>query len=462
MVFSSLTFLLYFLPAVLLCYFLARSLKAKNGVLLTFSLVFYAWGRPVWLLGLLLSTLVNYICAIKLAPLKGKARKLWLLAGLTVSLGMLFVFKYLAFFTNTFLGFFGVEMEPLELPIGISFYTFQVLTYTIDVYRGRQTPQKNFPRLLLYVSCFPQLIAGPIVQYSDVAKEINKRTTRPKDFSEGFIRFCVGLGKKALVANLCAEIIAKLPQAPGGKLSFGGAWYFALIYALQIYFDFSGYSDMAIGMGRIFGFHYKENFNYPYWAESVRDFWRRWHISLGSFFREYVYIPLGGNRKGLRRTVINTLIVWGLTGMWHGANLTFIAWGLYYGLILTLGLLLKDRFHLPGLVSRPLTFLAVLIGWVMFYYPSLPQAVSHIGAMLGLNGPVIDSASLIVIKQYSMLPALFLILSLPVTPLLRKAEEKLPEAVTQPVRSLGAAAILALSLVFIVGLSSNPFIYFQF
>ncbi|MCR4622340.1 MAG: MBOAT family protein [Clostridiales bacterium] len=462
MVFSSLTFLLYFLPAVLLCYFLAKPLRLKNAVLLVFSLIFYAWGRPVWLLGLLFSTLVNYICAIKLAPLKGRGRKIWLSTGLTVSLGLLFVFKYLAFFANTFLGLAGVEMSPLELPIGISFYTFQVLTYTIDVYRGRQTPQRNFARLLLYVSCFPQLIAGPIVQYSDVAAEIDSRVTRPRDFSDGFIRFCVGLGKKALVANLCAEIIDKLPQAPEGALSLGGAWYFALIYALQIYFDFSGYSDMAIGMGRIFGFHYKENFIYPYWASSVRDFWRRWHISLGSFFREYVYIPLGGNRRGLKRTVLNTLIVWGLTGMWHGANLTFIAWGLYYGVILTVGLFFRGKFRLPSLISKPLTFLAVLAGWVMFYYPSLPQAITHLSAMLNVNVPLIDSVSLTVIKQYSFLPGAFLLMSLPLGQLLKKAEEKLPEELTQPVKSLGAAAILALSVVFIVGLSSNPFIYFQF
>ena len=467
MVFSGLTFLLYFLPITLALYFIRPSIKWRNGVLLVSSLLFYAWGRPVWLLGMLFSALVNYVCALNMPETEGRTRQVWLYIGAGAALALLFVFKYLSFFVNTALGLFtDARMETLELPIGISFYTFQILTYTVDVYRGRQQPQKNFGELLLYVSCFPQLIAGPIVRYADVAKQIKSRRTTPDDFSRGTVRFMVGLGKKALIANVCAEILEKLPLAGAGALSFAGAWYAAAIYTLQLYFDFSGYSDMAIGLGRIFGFRYRENFDHPYWSTSVRDFWRRWHISLGSFFREYVYIPLGGNRKGLKRTIVNTLIVWGLTGLWHGANWTFIVWGLYYGALLTLDLVGGRRIieKLPAFVNRLLTLLLVMIGWVIFYYPSIGQGISHIGAMLGFGSGFLDAAARDVIRSYSVLPLIFFALSLPLSEWLISLFKKLnlSPRLWNAARAVLALMVAVLSLIFIEGLSSNPFIYFQF
>ena len=468
MVFSGLTFLLYFLPITIGLYFLRPSIRWKNGVLLASSLVFYAWGRPVWLLGMLFSALANYISALGMQDARGRARRVWLYLGVGASLALLFVFKYLAFFVNTLLGIVSADahMTPLELPIGISFYTFQILTYTVDVYRGKQKAQTDFGRLLLYVSCFPQLIAGPIVRYGDVAKEINQRRTTPDDFAQGMARFALGLGKKALVANVCAKMMEQLPLAGAASLSFAGAWYAAFIYTLQIYFDFSGYSDMAIGLGRVFGFHYRENFDHPYMALSVRDFWRRWHISLGAFFREYVYIPLGGNRKGLKRTIVNTLIVWGLTGLWHGANWTFLLWGAYYGALLTIDLIGGKKLtqRLPDLVNRVFTFLLVVIGWVLFYYPTLGQAFSHLWAMLPFTRPFLDAAARDVMRSYSVLPLIFFALSLPLGKWFKALGERLR---LQPalVNGLMAAlmlAVCALSVVFIEGLSSNPFIYFQF
>ena len=332
MVFSSLTFLFYFLPLTLLLSFARRSIKWRNGVLLGASLLFYAWGEPVWVLAMVGSTAVAFLCARKIVHTKKKRRRrLWMTLSVALSASILFVFKYSAFFVNSFMALFGASwrMTPLRLPIGISFYTFQVITYTVDVYRRKARAQKHFPRLMLYISCFPQLIAGPIVQYSDVADQLGKRRTTPDDFTEGMQRFVIGLGKKVIFANICGKALSSMPLAgSAAALSVGGAWYAAFLYTLQIYFDFSGYSDMAIGLGRILGFTYKENFLYPYSALSVRDFWRKWHVSLGSFFRDYSYIPLGGNRRGLKRTILNTLIVWMLTGLWHGASWSFVLWGL--------------------------------------------------------------------------------------------------------------------------------------
>ena len=468
MVFSSLTFLLYFFPVVLALYFVRSGIRWRNGVLLAASLFFYAWGEPTWILAMLASALINYFCALAMQGKKGAARKTWLWIGAGSALGLLFVFKYLSFFVNAFLGIFSsaVRIPVLELPIGISFYTFQILTYTVDVYRGKQKPQPSFARLLLYVSCFPQLIAGPIVRYGDISKEIASRSVSPDDFSAGMKRFLVGLGKKVLVANVCAEIMNKLPLAGAASLSLGGAWYAAAIYTLQLYFDFSGYSDMAIGLGRMFGFHYKENFDHPYWSASVREFWRRWHISLGSFFREYVYIPLGGNREGKGRTIRNTLIVWGLTGLWHGANWTFILWGLYYGALLTIDLLggRKLTKALPGAVSRVLTLALVMIGWVIFYYPTLGQAFSHLGAMFGFGQGLMDENALGVIRTYSVLPVIYFLLSLPTGDWLKTltARMNLSPRVGEIAGALVMLALAAYSVIFIEGLSSNPFIYFQF
>ena len=469
MVFSSLAFLLYFFPIVLLLYFIRKDIKWKNGVLLVASLFFYAWGEPIWIIAMVVSALINYYAARMIALSKDrKTRKMWMILGVGVSAALLFVFKYAAFIINSTFGLISpaLRIPVLELPIGISFYTFQVITYTVDVYLKKQKAQKRFSRLLLYVCCFPQLIAGPIVQYSDVAAQLTRRKTTPDGFSQGFERFIVGLGKKVIFANICGSALSQMPLAgSGAALSVAGAWYAAFLYTLQIYFDFSGYSDMAIGIGKIIGFDYKENFNHPYASLSVREFWRRWHISLGAFFRDYVYIPLGGNRKGLKRTVINTLIVWSLTGFWHGANWTFLVWGAYYGVILTLDLLggKKITSVLPKPVNWLITMVLVIISWVIFYYPTLWQAFTHIGAMFGIGAGMIDGASLQIIKTYSVFPVIAFVASLPVADTIKRIFGRYTEGkVMNAMRLAWMTACLILSIFYLVGQSYNPFIYFQF
>ena len=470
MVFSSLSFLLYFFPIVLLLYFIRKDIKWKNGVLLAASLFFYAWGEPIWIIAMLVSTAVNYWAAIMIAKNKKrpKARKRWMILGVAISAAFLFIFKYAAFIVNSTFGLISpaLKIPVLELPIGISFYTFQVITYTVDVYRRKQKVQKNFARLLLYVCCFPQLIAGPIVQYNDIAAQLTKRQSTPDGFSQGFERFIIGLGKKVIFANICGSALTQMPLAGGeAVMSVAGAWYAAFLYTLQIYFDFSGYSDMAIGIGKIIGFDYKENFDHPYASFSVREFWRRWHISLGAFFRDYVYIPLGGNRKGLKRTVINTLIVWSLTGFWHGAAWTFLVWGAYYGIILTIDLLggKKITAALPKPVNWLITMVLVIISWVIFYYPTLGQAFTHIGAMFGVGVKWIDGVSVQIIKTYSFFPLIAFIGSLPVANTIRRVFGDRVNGKTMNVLRLGwMTACLILSVFYLVGQSYNPFIYFQF
>lgn len=471
MVFSSLTFLLYFLPLVLILYFVRKDLRWRNGVLLAASLFFYAWGEPIWIIAMVASAAVNYLCTRKMVHTKRKrARRKWMVLGVAISGALLFIFKYASFFINSILGIVSpsLKIPVLELPIGISFYTFQVITYTVDVYRKKQRHQKHFSRLLLYVCCFPQLIAGPIVQYGDIADQINHRRSTPDGFSKGMQRFIVGLGKKVIFANICGSIMSAMPLAGGGsQLSVLGAWYAAFMYTLQIYFDFSGYSDMAIGLGHLFGFTYKENFNYPYACTSVRDFWRRWHISLGSFFRDYVYIPLGGNRQGLRRTVFNTLAVWTLTGLWHGANWTFLLWGFYYGLLLTIDLLGGKKIAnvLPKPVNWLITMVLVIISWVIFYYPSLGQAFEHIGAMFGIGSAgMIDSAALQIVKTYSFFPVIAFAGSLPIASLVKKLfmRMRLQKRTVDILSVVWLTVCLILSVLFLVGQSYNPFIYFQF
>ena len=466
MVFSSLTFLLLFLPVTLLLCFIRPGVRWRNGVLLAASLLFYAWGEPIWVLAMIGSTAVNYLAGRMIGRSRDDGvRRRWLILGVGTSAALLFAFKYAAFFANTFLALFGAKsgVTGPRLPIGISFYTFQVITYTVDVYRRKTPAQRRFGDLLLYVSCFPQLIAGPIVQYSDIAPQLVRRQSTPDGFARGMQRFVVSLSKKVLLANVCGQALAAMPQAGSAALSVGGAWYAALLYTLQIYFDFSGYSDMAIGIGRILGFTYKENFSYPYISRSVREFWRRWHISLGSFFREYVYIPLGGNRKGRARTVANTFAVWLLTGLWHGANWTFVVWGLFYGVILALDSLLHRRGSrpLPAPVGWLGTLALVMFGWMIFYYPTLGQGFRHIGAMLGIGASgMMDRASLTVVRTYSLFPALAFAASLPIAPLLGKL--KLRGGAAEAARVVWLTGCLALSLLFLVGQSYNPFIYFQF
>ena len=471
MTFSSLTFTTLFFPAVLILYFICTDLRWRNGVLLVASLIFYSWGEPIWVLAMIGSTAINYVAAMLIDRASSPGlRKTALVVGAAASLAVLFYFKYAAFLVNSVTSLFGVSFSipVLELPIGISFYTFQVLTYTVDVYRDKSPVQRDPFKLMLYVSCFPQLIAGPIVQYSDVAVMLDERESTLEGFTEGMKRFAVGLSKKVLLANVCGLIIEELPSAAGASgMSVLGAWYISVLYSLQLYFDFSGYSDMAIGMGRIFGFTYKENFNYPYISKSASEFWRRWHISLGSFFRDYVYIPLGGNRHGRARTALNLAIVWALTGLWHGASWNFVIWGLYYGVLIILEkLVLADfREKLPGAAQHIAALLLIVVGWTVFYYTDMGCLGKHLGAMFGIGAAGLsDPVTMAVIRKYTVLPLIAAIASLPILPRLKAwlgKHEKL-EGAADIVSLVCLTALMLLSMIFIVGQSYNPFIYFRF
>ena len=471
MTFSSLTFTMLFFPAVLILYFICTDLRWRNGVLLVASLIFYSWGEPIWVLAMIGSTAINYVAAMLIDRASSPGlRKTALVVGAAASLAVLFYFKYAAFLVNSVTSLFGVSFSipVLELPIGISFYTFQVLTYTVDVYRGKSPVQRDPFKLMLYVSCFPQLIAGPIVQYSDVAVMLDERESTLEGFTEGMKRFAVGLSKKVLLANVCGLIIEELPSAAGASgMSVLGAWYISVLYSLQLYFDFSGYSDMAIGMGRIFGFTYKENFNYPYISKSASEFWRRWHISLGSFFRDYVYIPLGGNRRGRARTALNLAIVWALTGLWHGASWNFVIWGLYYGVLIILEkLVLADfREKLPGAAQHIAALFLIVVGWTVFYYTDMGCLGKHLGAMFGIGAAGLsDPVTMAVIRKYTVLPLIAAIASLPILPRLKAwlgKHEKL-EGAADIVSLVCLTALMLLSMIFIVGQSYNPFIYFRF
>ena len=471
MTFSSLTFTTLFFPAVLILYFICTDLRWRNGVLLVASLIFYSWGEPIWVLAMIGSTAINYVAAMLIDRASSPGlRKTALVVGAAASLAVLFYFKYAAFLVNSVTSLFGVSFSipVLELPIGISFYTFQVLTYTVDVYRDKSPVQRDPFKLMLYVSCFPQLIAGPIVQYSDVAVMLDERESTLEGFTEGMKRFAVGLSKKVLLANVCGLIIEELPSAAGASgMSVLGAWYISVLYSLQLYFDFSGYSDMAIGMGRIFGFTYKENFNYPYISKSASEFWRRWHISLGSFFRDYVYIPLGGNRRGRARTALNLAIVWALTGLWHGASWNFVIWGLYYGVLIILEkLVLADfREKIPGAAQHIAALFLIVVGWTVFYYTDMGCLGKHLGAMFGIGAAGLrDPVTMAVIRKYTVLPLIAAIASLPILPRLKAwlgKHEKL-EGAADIVSLVCLTALMLLSMIFIVGQSYNPFIYFRF
>ncbi len=478
MVFSGFTFLLLFFPVTVLLVLISRNLRWQNAVLLITSLFFYAWGEPKWILAMLAVTAVNYLCALPLQneTLSSGVKRLLLSIGVLGGLAFLIYFKYAAFFVNTVGGLFGRPnlLAPVALPIGISFYTFQALTYTVDVYRKKAPVQKNPLKLLLYVSCFPQLIAGPIVQYADIAPQIDNRKITADGYIRGFRRFCIGLAKKILLANLCGSVIAELGMADTGTLTVLGAWFGAILYSLQIYFDFSAYSDMAIGIGRMLGFTYKENFNYPYMADSVTDFWRRWHISLGAFFRDYVYIPLGGNRVGKLRFVLNLLIVWGLTGLWHGASWNFILWGLLYGVLLIFEKLIlgKRLSRIPSVIRRIFTLLFVMLGWIIFYYEDVRLGLTHIGALFGIArvdgawqaAPLFDDKWLLLLKY--ALPLLFMFVAC--TPLAKRIAEtwenrhRIRRCGFDLAATIVSVALLALSLLFLIGQSYNSFIYFRF
>ena len=385
MVFSSLTFLCIFLPAVFILYGIIPSLKARNIILMVASLVFYAYGEPVYVLLMIGSSLFNYCFARLVSGGTPAKKKACLVLAVIVNLGLLGVFKYTGMIVASINSLLGsrIPVPEIILPIGISFFTFQALSYVIDVYRERVKAQKNYIYVQLYISFFPQLIAGPIVRYSDIEKEIEQRSRDLELISRGLRRFIAGLGKKVLIANAMGQAADAVFSASGGERNILTAWIGAIAYLFQIYYDFSGYSDMAIGLGWMFGFHFKENFQYPYGAFSVQEFWRRWHISLSTWFKEYLYIPLGGNRKGRPRTVLNKLIVFFLTGLWHGANWTFVIWGIYHGLFLLLEEYLPVIRKIPRWIGRIYTLLVVCVGFVMFRADTAEQGFGMIGQMFG-------------------------------------------------------------------------------
>ena len=387
MVFSSLIFLFVFLPLNLLLYFLIKSNTYKNIVLIVFSLAFYAWGEPIWIILLIFSAAIDFFHGKIVEKYKGEWQsKAALISSIVVNIGLLIFFKYSGFMVSNIKGLLGVNiyLKEFQLPIGISFYTFQTISYVIDVYRGEVKAQRSFYKFLLFVSLFHQLVAGPIVRYKEIEHEINEKSISIENFSQGILRFSMGLGKKVILANTAGEIATIYLDGDIGNIPILGAWFGILLFSFQIYFDFSGYSDMAIGLGKMFGFTYNENFNYPYISKTATEFWRRWHISLGSFFRDYVYIPLGGNRNKFIRNII---IVWFLTGLWHGASWNFVIWGIYYGLLIILEkkLLIKILDRIPKFFSHVYLCVVVLIGWVFFYYTDLSKGIVFIKTMFGFG-----------------------------------------------------------------------------
>ena len=471
MVFSSVIFLGLFLPVTLFLYYLTPSRHIRNAVLLLASLVFYAWGEPVWLFAMLALALLDYFAGLLLPHTRGGGRRLLLTLTIGLNLGLLFLFKYYNFLSDSvasLLAALGITVVPASfpfgMPIGISFFTFQAVTYVVDVSRGEVAPQKNPFRVLLYIALFPQLIAGPIVRYRDVEQELGHRRETPEDFAEGVLRFAIGLGKKVIFANYAGKAASALLTEQLASLTADAAWLGAALFSLQIYFDFSGYSDMAIGLGRMFGFHFRENFQYPYMARSVTEFWRRWHISLGSFFRDYVYIPLGGNRKHMW---FNIFLVWLLTGLWHGASWNFLLWGLYYGVLLICEKYLRgngiEMGKLP-FASNLLLLLITVFGWVIFYYTDLSQMAACLKAMLGLGGISVELtlAQLSSVSEiYYLIPAMVLgATSLPA----KTANWLLGDKGTANalLRTLWAMVLIAVCFALVVYQTYNPFLYFRF
>ena len=462
MLFSSIPFAFYFLPVVLALYF-AVPFRFKNAVLLVFSLVFYAWGEPGYLLLMAVSILLGWLFGLLIGKYRGTARaRLFLVLSVAVSLGLLGWFKYADFAVNTLnaLGL-NLPLPHVALPIGISFYTFQILSYTIDVYRGDALPQRSPVDFGAYVSMFPQLIAGPIVRYSDVARQLKHRTHSLEKASLGVRRLLIGLGKKVLIANQLGQLTVLFRESRQPSVLY--VWIYAAAFALQIYFDFSGYSDMAIGLGKIFGFDLLENFNYPFISRSVSEFWRRWHMSLGGWFRDYLYIPLGGNRVSRPRWALNLLVVWSLTGLWHGAAWNFVLWGLLFALLLALEKLWLGRLmeKLPGWLVRIPVLAVLLVSFVLFNADSLSQALSDTAGMFGLGGlPLTSADTLYHLRSYG---PLLLLAMVGATPLPRNAVRRLEGSRVLPwLEPVALCALLLAVTAFLVGGSFNPFLYFRF
>lgn len=468
MVFSSLVFISVFLPVVLLVYWLLPSTLGKNMLLLTVSLLFYAYGEPVYVLFMIASAFFHYLCALWIKQKNsGKSRKAILAFVVAVNLLILCIFKYAGFLAesvNRITGA-GVPVIQVALPVGISFFTFQAMSYVMDVYRDEVQPQRNFLYVLLYISLFPQLIAGPIVKYHDVEQELAGRSCDVRQTAAGIRRLIVGLGKKVLIANYMGVIADTLFAAPMEHVNLSGAWLGAASYMLQIYFDFSGYSDMAIGMGQMFGFHFKENFRYPYGASSIRDFWRRWHISLSGWFREYLYIPLGGSRKGRLRTCVNKFIVFACTGIWHGANVTFLFWGLYHGCFLMLEECIpffrKEHRGWKKMCRHFYVILTVMCGFVFFRADTMQQGICWIGKMFTFTrGLSTDESMRLVLSLLTPVHlaafAAGIVASMPVMQTLGQAEK------LQKIWWPASLVLLLVCMMNLAGGTYNPFIYFRF
>ena len=458
MVFSSAIFLFVFLPAVFLLDRLARGVRLKNALLLAASLIFYAFGQPVYLPLLLVSVLLNYLCGLLAA---GRYPRLGVGIAVAGGIGMLAVYKYADFAIGTVNSLFGLSLPltGIALPIGISFFTFQGLSYVIDVYRDRTLVSRSFFKVLLYISYFPQLIAGPIVKYHDIEKEIDARHATPQETALGIRRFICGLAKKLLLSNAMGQMADTVFALPAGEIGMFAAWTGAVCYTLQIYFDFSGYSDMAIGMGRMFGFHFLENFNYPYASTTIKEFWRRWHISLSTWFRDYLYIPLGGNRKGRGRTWVNRFLVFFATGLWHGASWNFVLWGLWHGLFSVLedcGALPVKRFK-GRLTGRVYTLLVVVLGFTLFRADTLAQAGAMFAAMftgIGLEWAGTAAVCARLTPVFLLTLAFALALSFPVS---KRFQPK-----NDTVTLAGALVLLVLCMFNLSAGTFNPFIYFRF
>ena len=468
MIFSSVLFLFRFIPLFLICYFLAPG-RMKNIILLLGSLIFYAWGEPVYVVLMLFSTFSDYFHGLKIEKCKnqGKSGRGWLISSIIINLLMLGFFKYTDFLIGSCNSLFGTQIPLLNLPlpIGISFYTFQTMSYSIDVYRGEVKAQKSLLDFGVFVTMFPQLIAGPIVKYTTAEPFLSRRTHSMEDAAYGVRRFMAGLAKKVLFANNAGLIWTEISGRDPAGLPVVTAWFGIVAYALQIYFDFSGYSDMAIGLGAILGFRFPENFNYPYISRSITEFWRRWHISLSTWFKEYVYIPLGGNRKGLPRQILNLLIVWALTGIWHGANWNFLLWGLWFGAFLILEKLVLGRWlaKLPGAVGWVYSMVVVLVGWVFFALESgTGQVFGYLGAMFGVS-QFADRNTWYLFNHYGIGLLLMLVGATPLAArIARRAVDKMKGIWPVVLENLVVAALFLLSVGYIVEASYNPFLYFRF
>lgn len=466
MLFSSIPFLYYFLPVVLILYFIAPK-KLKNSVLLLTSLVFYGWGEPKYVVLMIASILIGYVSGLLIEAFsQKKISKLFLWLSVGINIGFLAYFKYADFFIENFNAATGLSIPLLRiaLPIGISFYTFQILSYTVDVYRKDVPAQKNLINLAAYVTMFPQLIAGPIVRYSHIAKELENRNINVENFAKGMRRFILGLGKKILIANTLGELCDIFKQSDDKSVLF--YWLYAVAFMLHVYFDFSGYSDMAIGLGRIFGFNFWENFNYPFISKSATEFWRRWHMSLGTWFRDYVYIPMGGNRVSKPKWFFNIFVVWFLTGFWHGAAWTFIVWGLYFAIFLILEKLLYLKYlEKSKILSRVYLLVVVGISFVIFNATDIKEAINYIGGMFGAGGvPLVSTEFFYYLKSFGITLGIGLI---GCTPIVKKTVEKIKGnaiggkiiAVIEPISLI---ALLIVMTAYLVDGSFNPFLYFRF